>query len=934
VGKQHELLQFYSAKNPQGFSVSNLIPRDAQREAVATLRASLTSAGKEDKCRLLLMLSECYAHGYGVRTDFAEALSYLQQAAMAGSIAAESMLLRISDAIQEGGDSGPRLIANTPVGALQIRQEFRDLEKRLASLENTQNFSARLRAWTRMGREAEEKVGFSFTDGEGHVFTVKPGSAVNLAHILETNAIKHIETAIVTTETEFASGRTLLLQGIASCGWTDLVRSLTKGTDLLLDTVPFLNDYGELSNPGNLLMAAASTGQAQTIKFLLASGVSASRWEGPLSLPSWVNPLHFLFMLEDEEIEEVARLLVEHGADPNMVGSYYLSLNPLTQDFPLELSGPPLDMAISVGDIRAVRVLLKHGADPLQKSGPTPDKQEHTCLELAVALHVHEIVDVLLGHLLDGTSGPPQPLKLNGLLEHVCGLTIGGKGMFRRWLLHGSEYRQACHRTIEAVLKYGISIDTKDDEGLTPLQVTAYASPCQHYVLEALLEHGADPNARNTIGGVPLMQCCRPVWEPEDNARATRTLIKFGADVNVAADDGQFIVHYHASANSTASLRVIIEAGASLDCADSVGVTPLFSAAGAGGVEALKLLLRQGANIDSVLAKEHPQKVTTPLGLAALFGKTKAVRALLDDGASIVQKGTQGTVLNIATRFKQMEIVRVMLQDYSSIFCKPWVLNSMDSDNHTPLEAAALGGPSFIDLVLNAGADIDFRNPGELESGTALATTISYGRLDSTIYMLEKGASVFCRGAPHEQMWTFLNEFVYYCGEDYDLRPKFAGFLLSSKKWIDKHQLLSVRNWAGQTILQSAVHHGQLAAVKALVEFGASLEDELHTVRLPYWSKTNHFWDVYKVEGLDIVSFARLLRNSTPKQKAVWAKFIPFEITTEDMDAIIQYLIEVRGHASPQTPTHHRSKSIFSRHFSRRRYGVRFRWSGSAKSST
>jgi hypothetical protein len=104
---------------------------------------------------------------------------------------------------------------------------------------------------------------------------------------------------------------------------------------------------------------------------------------------------------------------------------------------------------------------------------------------------------------------------------------------------------------------------------------------------------------------------------------------------------------------------------------------------------------------------------------------------LLDDGASIIQLGTPGTVLNIATRFTQMEVVHVILQDYSSIFCKPCVLNSMGGNGHRPLEAAALGGPSFIDLVLQAGVDIDFRDPSGLESGTALATTISYERLNS-----------------------------------------------------------------------------------------------------------------------------------------------------------------------------------------------------------
>jgi ankyrin repeat protein len=324
-----------------------------------------------------------------------------------------------------------------------------------------------------------------------------------------------------------------------------------------------------------------------------------------------------------------------------------------------------------------------------------------------------------------------------------------------------------------------------------------------------------------------------------------------------------------------------------------------------------------------------PAKLNDASGNGRVLGEDEGRASIARRRGSIDLTGAQGTVLNIATRFKEMGVARVMLQDYGSIFRQPSVINGMDGDAHTPLEGAALGGPSLIDLVLEAGAYIDFRDPSELESGTALATTICYNRFDSAIYLLEKGASVFCRGAPHEQMWSFLNELIYHCGVDHDLRPKYAGFLQSSRKWIEKHNLLSVRNWAGQTILQSAVHHGQLAAVKALAEFGASVHDRLHAVRLPYWNATNHFWDEYDVEGLDIVSFARVLRNSTPKQKDVWKAFIPFEITTDNMDEIIDYLVEVRGHDSSPASIHRRQKWAGGKHSSRRKH-VRFLWSDSA----
>ena len=80
------------------------------------------------------MLSDSYAHGYGVRTDFIEALSYLERAAMAGSAATEAVLLRISDAVRERRVDQPRELADMPAGAFQVRQVFRDLEEQLAPL--------------------------------------------------------------------------------------------------------------------------------------------------------------------------------------------------------------------------------------------------------------------------------------------------------------------------------------------------------------------------------------------------------------------------------------------------------------------------------------------------------------------------------------------------------------------------------------------------------------------------------------------------------------------------------------------------------------------------------------------------------------------------------------------------------------------------------
>jgi TPR repeat protein len=51
----------------------------------------------------LVLLSDCYAHGYGVPVQFEEALKYLQLAASAGSASAQTVLPRIMAALIRSG---------------------------------------------------------------------------------------------------------------------------------------------------------------------------------------------------------------------------------------------------------------------------------------------------------------------------------------------------------------------------------------------------------------------------------------------------------------------------------------------------------------------------------------------------------------------------------------------------------------------------------------------------------------------------------------------------------------------------------------------------------------------------------------------------------------------------------------------------------------
>jgi hypothetical protein len=146
---------------------------------------------------------------------------------------------------------------------------------------------------------------------------------------------------------------------------------------------------------------------------------------------------------------------------------------------------------------------------------------------------------------------------------------------------------------------------------------------------------------------------------------------------------------------------------------------------------------------------------------------------------------------------------------------------------------------------------------------------------------------VFCRGPSEDKLWSFVNEAVYWCGANHALRTSFYSLLQMTRRWVDRYGLLRCRDFAGRTVLHHAIFHGQAHAVNLLLESGASPQNRLEGVH-PSWKE--NVWRVYEFKGLSALEYAKTLRNCTPNEKADWANIVPFEITNDDIDAIIQHL--------------------------------------------
>lgn len=88
--------------------------------------------------------------------------------------------------------------------------------------------------------------------------------------------------------------------------------------------------------------------------------------------------------------------------------------------------------------------------------------------------------------------------------------------------------------------------------------------------MERLIEDGADVDARDNGGRVPLHYAC---WDGYEGA--ARLLVEKGADVNAKEQRGWTPLHRACGRAHTNMVRMLIEAGADAEAKDLDGNTPL-----------------------------------------------------------------------------------------------------------------------------------------------------------------------------------------------------------------------------------------------------------------------------------------------------------------------------------------------------------------------
>ena len=284
----------------------------------------------------------------------------------------------------------------------------------------------------------------------------------------------------------------------------------------------------------------------------------------------------------------VARLLLEHGADPNRQNS-------------TEYQTTPLMEASIDGYVAVAQLLLDHGADP-----DVRDVNGDTALNWATFFGQTRFVETLIAAEANlNMTGQDDFTALDTALLYAhddiidqliaAGAAEGSVSPTGAQLLDAVKQNDLTQ--ITSLLAEGADPATKDAAG-TPALVWA-ASKGHTDALTLLLDAGAPPDARNRIGFDALLSAAR-----DGHTEALSLLLDRGADINT-----------HATGKG-------------------LGLTPLMIASMRGQIPTIELLIERGADLQATSRNRK-----TALDWAQAFGQGYIAEMLKKMGAAPLKPG-------------------------------------------------------------------------------------------------------------------------------------------------------------------------------------------------------------------------------------------------------------------------------------------------------
>jgi ankyrin repeat protein len=443
------------------------------------------------------------------------------------------------------------------------------------------------------------------------------------------------------------------------------------------------------------IYTAAAVGDVVAATDFLASGADVHAKGGPFE---WEPLLYAAYSRLDSEAEghstlEVARLLIEHGADPNAGflwdwgGAYPCLLTALTGVLGLGEAGPPIETQHQHW-YEFARLLLEAGADPNDNQG------------------------------LYNRMQYPDDEHLKLLLEYGLGKGQGGpwfKRFFQQWPVREEQAAWGyVPRSPAAILSYQLRwaigagafdrVKLLVENGADVKGITISQYDTTPEIAEYLVAKGAKLIARTHSPAEDFAAACT-------RADADRVRELAASDVSLLGNPE--LLRSAAAEGRVDSLRLLVELG--LDVNGKAGwrwpndTSPLWWAAHAGRLDAVKLLVELGADVHA----RDPNYDATPLASANYKGQREVVEYLV-----------QFAPICDAVRFGGLDRVRTLVRE------NPECVNVRDDDGRTPLHYPnwdTQHGEAIIELLIAHGADTRAKDN---EGRTPVDQMLQNGRQD------------------------------------------------------------------------------------------------------------------------------------------------------------------------------------------------------------
>ncbi|CAN0105571.1 unnamed protein product, partial [Pylaiella littoralis] len=191
------------------------------------------------------------------------------------------------------------------------------------------------------------------------------------------------------------------------------------------------------------------------------------------------------------------------------------------------------------------------------------------------------------------------------------------------------------------------------------------------------------------VGPTPLMAASTMGY-----LRVVRVLLRLGARVLVADNDGATALHLSIFNKHLAVSKALIKAGADVE-ALGVDGTPLHVAAAEGFHEGMVVLIHAGANVDS-----EQESGATTLYISARQGRLDDVRVLVGAKANPLLPAYDGESLPLdaAAENGNLEVVRELVQRFGIDGC------SLDGGTQALVEAASQNQVDIVTFLFDNGA--------------------------------------------------------------------------------------------------------------------------------------------------------------------------------------------------------------------------------------